>query len=168
MIPVFVLAVLICLITTGLIAGHLRAHRLSTCTWNDLILKLQPLELDDLRTGVAQNAASGSGELWDILGGMGGLRRMDNNAKIMIALAAYMERHNNHANMILAERMRTDGLIVRDAIRAIRVAKCFKSGSTAFQEHLQNATKSYAAMRRRLPALHEMSGGSIYGGAIEA
>ena len=96
------------------------------------------------------------------MGGSEGLRRLESNARIMVALAGYMERRNNLENMILAERMRRDGAIVRSTVRSIRLTRCVRLQTKVLHSQLHEAAKAYAAMKSRVPALYEMSHGALY------
>ncbi len=164
MLSLILFASLACLLGIGLATSHFRAHNLTTGTWEQLIARIQPVELEGIRavamdhlyfeTGRPQR---GPEEMWSLLGGLKGLQRMNENARVMIALAAYAELQNNHQGLILADRMRRDGLALQRAVRSITLAGWFQAGVAHSTLHLQQAADSYQQMKQRLPALYEMS-----------
>ena len=164
MIAVILFALIVAQVTFSLIWAHLRAYQLSTCTWDQLIEKIEPVGQQGVRIAASDGFAhphnendSRSEDLWDLLGGSEGLRRLDNNARIMIALATYMERQNKLENMILAERMRRDGAIVCKRVRSIRIARYVRTRTEVLHTQLHDAARAYDAMKKRLPALYELS-----------
>ena len=161
MIPVILFALLVGQITFTLIWAHLSAYKLSTYSWDQLEAKLEPVGLQGIKiaanTPALQGSGLESGDLWDLMGGSEGLRRLENNARIMVALAGHMERKNNLPNMILAERMRRDGALVRNTVRSIRLTRCVRLQTSILHAQLHEAAKAYFAMKNRIPALYEMS-----------
>ncbi len=99
--------------------------------------------------------------IWHLLGGNVGLKRMSNNAQLLLALAAHASQWNDEEGLIVAERMRRDALRLRSAVRQIRFGMMSQSVtgrhwiSVPFQ--LQEAASAYYLMRQRLLALFESS-----------
>ena len=174
MIPVILFAILVGQISVSLIWAHLRAYRLSSFNWEQLEAKLEPVGLQGIQIAASTPPLSatqnglGSDDLWDLLGGAEGLRRIENNARVMVALAGYMERKNNLERMILAERMRSDGEVIRKTIRSIRLTRYVALHTKVLHSQLHEAAKVYTAMKGRLPALHEMSHGGVFGTPLTA
>ena len=105
-------------------------------------------------------------DIWDLLGGENGLRVMRDNADRLIALAAFARQWNLDEGVIVAERMRRDGLRLRTAVRRIQMGM-FSQVITGrhwvevpFQ--LQEAASAYYLMRQRLLALYESSHVGLY------
>jgi hypothetical protein len=169
MIPVILFAIIVGQISISLIWAHVRTYRLSTFNWEQLEAKLEPVGLQGIQIAAADHSArpgidggTESNDLWDLLGGLAGMRRLESNARIMIALAGYMERQNNLENMILAERMRHDGAVVRKTIRSIRITCFVRTRTEILHTQMHEAAKAYDAMKKRLPALYEMSHRTSY------
>lgn len=164
MISLYLIVALVCLLSIGLTSAHLRAHHLTACTWNELIARMQPIEFAGVRavamphldSGANRNAR-GPEEMWELLGGRKGLQRMNENARVMIALAAYAERQSNHEGMIIADRMRRDGLVLQRAVRSMYISGQFRAGILQSELQLRQVAESYYLMKQRLPALYEMS-----------
>jgi hypothetical protein len=105
-------------------------------------------------------------EIWNLLGGDEGLRTMLRNADSLIALAAFAQQWNLDESVIVAERMRRDGVRLRRAVRRIQIGM-FSQVFTGrhwvevpFQ--LQEAASAYYLMRQRLLALYETSHVGLY------
>jgi hypothetical protein len=157
------IAVLTGFFVAAAIYSHVCAQHITNGTWEDIVARIQPVPAEGI-AAIALDHRRGSSklrlmpdEMWQMVGGMDGLRRMKQNADAMIALAAYAERRNDHKNMIIAERVRQDGLIVRRAVRSIRVARVMHVGAGVIPERLQQAAHSYELMKQRMPALCSLS-----------
>ena len=100
-------------------------------------------------------------DIWTLVGGDAGLRTMLRNADLLIALAAFAQQWNMDEGVIVAERMRRDGLRLRRAIRRVKMgmwSQVFTGRhwvEVPFQ--LQEAASAYYLMRQRLLALYETS-----------
>jgi len=105
-------------------------------------------------------------EIWTLLGGDQGLRTMLRNADRLIALAAFAQQWNLDESVIVAERMRRDGMRLRKAVRRVQIgmwSQVFTGRhwvEVPFQ--LQEAASSYYLMRQRLLALYETSHAGLY------
>jgi hypothetical protein len=60
--------------------------------------------------------------IWKLLGGYEGLRKMRENAEIMLALAAYAQQWNFEEATIVTERMRHDAALLRRAVRRVELS----------------------------------------------
>lgn len=149
--------------------SHVRAHRVTSCTWEELVAKIQPLSSEGI-TAVALDYLAPTKnqlklepeEMWDLVGGLEGVQRMKANATVLIALAAYAERWSHDEGIVVAERMRRDGLAVRRAVRSIELAMLFRIGLLRVPFHLHDAAGSYYLMKQRLLALYETSHVGLY------
>lgn len=77
-----------------------------------------------------------------MIGGWEGLNRMRANASLLIAVAAPAEGWNFQGNAITADRMRHDGLAVRDAAMKIKVDHVCGYGRKRTAFHVQEAVLS--------------------------
>jgi hypothetical protein len=99
--------------------------------------------------------------IWRLLGGYEGLRKMRENAEIMLALAAYAQQWNFEEATIVTERMRNDAVSLRRAVRRVEMgmipAGLFKRFRFAGPLYAQEASSAYYLMRQRLLSLYETS-----------
>jgi hypothetical protein len=143
---------------------YLKRVRLSRLSWDDLIGRLEPVSgsgistiaLDYLQPSKGQ-ARIETSELWTMIGGADGLRRLDANAEILIALAGYAQRWNLDESVIVAERMRRDGVALRRATFRLSLGLTLNLGKASGPFYLQEAAGAYYLMRQRLLALYETS-----------
>jgi hypothetical protein len=139
-------------------------HRLRSATWEELITKLQAVPrkgletvaLDTLQPKVNQLQLEPP-DMWQLLGGIKGLQRMKENAQILIALAAYVQRWNYTEATIVAERMRMDAVHLKRAVFHIQVEMLLHSKWMRMPFYVHEAAASYYLMTQRLFALYESS-----------
>jgi len=100
-------------------------------------------------------------QIWESLGGYEGLKRMRQNAEIMLALAAYAQQWNFEEAVIVTERMRMDAASLRRAVRHVELgmlpAQLLPRFTIMLPLHAQEASSAYYLMRQRLLALYETS-----------
>jgi hypothetical protein len=137
--------------------------------WNDLIGLLQPIHFRGLEM-VALDHMDPKGDqlkiepcdMWALLGGPEGLRRMKQNADVMIALAAYASRWNMVEASIVAERMRHDSIMLKRALFRIRIDAALHRRPIRFPFYLQQVASSYYLMLRRLLCLYEANHAGLH------
>jgi hypothetical protein len=134
--------------------------------WDDLVGRLVPgpvegiaaiavIAVDYLQPTKGQLEIK-TGQLWVMIGGLEGINSMYANAEILLALAGYAQRWNPDESVIVGERMRRDGLILRRATKKLSLG--FVTGiDTHGPFHVQEAASAYYLMRRRLLVLYETS-----------
>ena len=101
-------------------------------------------------------------ELWSLIGGYDGVRRMYSNSAVLLALASYTQRWNPGESVIVVERMRRDAILLRRASQRLFLRYLFESDRTTGPFSLQEATSAYYLMRERLLALYETSHAGRY------
>ncbi|MGA2350514.1 MAG: hypothetical protein ABSF70_08795 [Terracidiphilus sp.] len=105
-------------------------------------------------------------EIWDFLGGYQGLRKMRENADIMLELAAYAQQWNFEEAVIVTERMRLDAITLRRAIRRVELgmvpSRLMLHYRLTLPLYAQEASSAYYLMRQRLLALYESSHAGRY------
>ena len=87
---------------------------------------------------------------------------MYDNSSGLLALAAYTQRWNPGESVIVVERMRRDGILLRRATQHMLLRHFFGSDQTRGPFSLQEATSAYYLMRERLLALYETSHAGRY------
>jgi len=130
--------------------------------WDELVAMLEPLHAGGLELVARDHIEPRQnqirlepGEMWQLLGGREGLRRMKANADIMVALAGYASRWNLVEAAIVAERMRQDAILLRRALFRIQVDSLLHRRPLRLPFYLQQAASSYYLMQRRLLCLYE-------------
>jgi hypothetical protein len=170
-------AVVACLLFAAL-KSQLSSLRVDRRSWSDIVASLQPIEFDQV-TSVARDflepregqISLEPPDMWLMLGGKEGLRRMRDNAQIMLLLAAHAQRWNFDEGVIVTERIRRDALRLRQAVRHVEIALMFHSvlrrSATLIPFHLHEAASAYYLMRQRLLALYQTSHAGLYPRLVE-
>ena len=141
-----------------------KASRLARLSWDDLLAELEPVSIAGISTVALDYLKPSKGqlqietaELWTLIGGEDGLRRMYANAQILIALAGYAARWNATESVVVAERMRRDGVTLRRATLRLSMGLLDGRGDVLGPFNVQEAASAYYLMRERLLALYETS-----------
>lgn len=165
------------LVVGGLLAvalkSQLTALRVDRHSWQDLVSQIRRIEFERVSSVARDYLDPREGqisleptEMWLMLGGREGLRRMRENARLMLLLAAHTQRWNFDEGVIVTERMRRDALHLRRAVRRIELALAFHRilhrSSTFIPFHLHEAASAYYLMRQRLLALYQTSHAGLY------
>lgn len=164
MTPIFLLLLFLVLLAGGLIYTQISAGRLRSATWEDLLSRMQPMHARGLEIVALDNLQPKANQLqlepehlWGLIGGTEGLRRMQKNADLLIALAAYVQRWNFEEGVIVTERMRHDAVQLKRAIFRIRFEMLIHRSQLRAPFYIHQAASSYYLMTRRLLALYETS-----------
>ena len=149
--------------------SHVKNNRLSKLGWNELLMRVQPVSIDgisavalDYLHPVMGQLQVGPGDLWLMIGGDEGVRRMYDNAQIMIALAGYAQRWNPLESAVVAERMRRDAVALRRATLRLALGALGRRSKLLSRFDLHEAAAAYYLMRQRLLALYETSHAARY------
>lgn len=152
-----------------------RLHRSSSRTWEELMSQLTPIDRRAVEA-VALDAVEPSGErradehrrelgrkeIWDLLGGMDGIRRMENNSRVLIEMAAYIERwHPDDADT--AEQIRLEARKLDWQTRWLHEAEKNDCLELHFHSYGQNAAICYYTMVKKTVALFQHSEASLLG-----
>jgi len=149
------------------------ATRVDRRSWEELVAALQPVAFDQVSSVALDYLDPREGQitleprdLWVMLGGKEGLRRMRENARLMLLLAAYAQRWNFEEAVIVTERMRRDALYLQRAVRRVELSLRFhtvlRRSATLIPFHLHEAASAYYLMRQRLLALYHTSHSGLY------
>jgi hypothetical protein len=171
--PYLVFGALLCGFASAVIADRRSSRKMAQLDWHDLVAKLYRLDMVELSAVAIDYLTPRRGqidmepkEIWAFLGGYEGLKRMRENAEIMLALAAYAQRWNFEEAVIVTERMRLDAASLRRAVRRVEVgmipARLLRRFRLTLPLHAQEASSAYYLMRQRLLALYETSHVSRY------
>jgi hypothetical protein len=142
--------------------------------WHNLVADLYRLDMVELSAVALDYLTPCSNkredlepnEIWEFLGGYRGLRKMRDNADVLLALAAYAQRWNFDEAVIVTERMRIDAASLRRAVRSVELglipSKFLKHYRFTLPLHAQKASSSYYLMRQRLLVLYQTSHAGLY------
>jgi hypothetical protein len=174
MATVVMLALVTLLLGFALLHSYISANRLARCSWEELVGKLHHIESAGIVTVAMNHLAPAKDqlelqpeEMWNLLGGLEGLQQMRENGRILIALAAYVERWNYEEGVIIAERMRRDGLQLRRAVTRIMLETFIGVKQVRIPFYLHEAASSYYLMRQRLLALYQTNHAGLYPRLVE-
>ncbi len=151
-------------VIADLFASRKRALR----DWHDLVASLRRVDSTGVSTVAIDYLTPRRGQIelepekiWESLGGYEGLRRMRENAEIMLALAAYAQQWNFEEAVIVTERMRHDAALLRRAIHRVELGlvpvRLLRHFRFTLPLHAQEACSAYYLMRQRLLSLYETS-----------
>lgn len=163
------LVLLTCLLGFALLRSYIAANRLARCTWEELVGKLRPVAADGVMMVALDHLAPSKDQLglqpetmWTLLGGLEGLARMRENGRVLVALASYVERWNFDEGVIIAERMRRDGLQLRSSVNRVMLETFLGLKQVRIPFYLHEAASSYYLMRQRLLVLYETNHAGLY------
>ena len=173
--PYIALGLTIALLFAAAVRSRVSAIALNHQNWQSLVSRLQQLNFqavaivarDYLEPHKGQLSLEAD-EIWSLVGGYEGLRRMRENAQIMLGLAAYAQQWNFEEGVIVAERMRRDALRLRWAVDRMEIRRGLRRllagrrfrALAPFDFH--EAAACYYLMRQRLLALYETSHAGLY------
>ncbi|MBB6143647.1 uncharacterized protein YchJ [Silvibacterium bohemicum] len=171
--PILVLLLLGVLVGVALRARKIHARR-EEASWDQLLSRLTPLG----KVGIHEVASafltptsqeldprqdSGrleSRDIWDFVGGIEGLKRMRQNADVLIELAYYVRRWNPEAAAV-AEQLRLDAKEIKTALTKLAREERRGKLATWFPIHATRATAAYYLMTQRVFALYEISNAGL-------
>lgn len=173
MLAYLLLGVLVGCLVAAAVRAQISALRVNRRSWQDLVSRLKRIEFERVTSVARDYLEPKEGQIsleptdmWLMLGGREGLRRMSDNARLMLLLAAHVQQWNFDEGVIVTERMRRDALRLRRSIRRIEFALTFhfilRRSATLIPFHLHEAASSYYLMRQRLLALYRTSHAGLY------
>jgi hypothetical protein len=174
--PILLVASAAAVLIVRTVVSYCSTARRARLDWKDMVLTLQPLDVESLDSVARDYLAPEANqlklqpdEIWALAGGWIGVRRMRRNAEVMLALAAYTQRWNFDEGVVVTERMRRDALRLRRALWRLelnRVPLLMRflprtwRWNAPFEVH--EVASCYYLMRRRLLALYETSHAGLY------
>lgn len=147
--------------------------------WHDIVAELKPLDTDQLSTVAIDYLTPHSGQIdlepeaiWESIGGYKGLRKMRENAEVMMALAACAQQWNFTEAVIVTERMRMDAALLRRALRRVELGlisfRLLRRYQLTLPLYAQEASSAYYLMHQRLLCLYQTSHAGLYPRLAEA
>jgi hypothetical protein len=156
-------------LTLGIVIVHLNARRLSGDNWEALVARIQPIPFEDLEK-VALDHLQPQGsqlliepeELWKLVGGFDGLKRMRQNADLIIQLAGHVRHWNFDESVVVAERIRQDTVMLKRALFKIQIQMLFSMRKLHVPFYVHQAASAYYLMTRRVLALYQTNQFVLY------
>ena len=159
----------------ALLYAHTRSRKLLSKDWQTLVASIEPMHMRGLELVALDHLHPEKNqlrlepdEIWGLVGGNEGLRRMEKNADLMIALAAYVRNWNYDQAIIVAERIRHDSILLKRSVRRIRWGSRLHRGQLRIPFYVHQAAASYYLMTRRLLTLYETNQYLLYPKLAEA
>ena len=144
--------------------NYRKDKRLAATGWDQLVARLEPVPVDVISKVALDYLEPRKGqvsiqtnEMLFLLGGNEGVRRMQANADVLIALAGFAQQWNFPETAIVVERMQRDGLALRRSSRDLYLGLLLGYGGSKGPFCVQEIAASYYLMRQRLLALYETS-----------
>jgi hypothetical protein len=162
------LAVLLLLLLLGFLLRHyLRARGGGRVTWDDLLKRLAWVDRDNIAQ-IALDAIDASGNkrqdtgafslepsaVWSLLGGLEGLKVLEQNCQVLVEMATYLQRWYPEA-LVVAEQMRLNAREIEWHVNRLRGAAQTGNLQASFADYAQRAVVTYYLMTRHLLALYE-------------
>jgi hypothetical protein len=162
------LAVLLLLLLLGFLLRHyLRARRGARATWDDLLKRLARVDRDNIAR-IALDAIDASGNrrqdtdafslepsaVWSLLGGLEGLKVLEQNCQVLVELAMYLQRWYPEA-LVIAEQMRLNAREIEWHVNRLKGAAQTGNLQASFADYAQRAVATYYLMTRHLLDLYE-------------
>jgi hypothetical protein len=148
---------------------HLRSRRLYSEDWEAILAKVVPVDKEKLRIVAADllgdrddlNQRGGpcemdSLEILELIGGLEGLRVIQNNCAVLVDLACFCQRSYPEA-LAVAESLRLNAREIRWHLDRLTTAAQNGSSPAALGDYAQRAATIYYLMTRRLVALYDIS-----------
>lgn len=145
----------------------------ATENWADLVAKIQQVDFKNISL-VAQDYLNPQRgqinmepcEVWELIGGSEGIRKMRENVDVLLALAAYAQRWNYDESVIVYHRMRSDAAMLRRAAFRLSLGmtqvRILRSFQLRVPFRLYETVAAYYLMRQRLLNLYETSHAGLY------
>jgi hypothetical protein len=145
---------------------YLLARRSSQAGWEDILGKLTWFDrnvIEEVALDVADNTRDALAEdddgldpaaLWKMIGGMKGLEILEQNSKVLIELACYLQRSHPEA-LPIAEQLRLDSRALQWHVDRLKGAAKTGNLEISFPFYAQRAVSTYYQMTRRVLALYE-------------
>jgi len=130
MISVYILAAAVSLLLLALCRAEIKKLRLATKTWEELVRELKPVRTEGI-TLAALECSDASGwqpgidpdELWTMIGGWDGLKQMQTNTEVLVALASQAKVWNLGGSTLVAKRMQSEAIDMRRAAMRLKIGR---------------------------------------------
>jgi hypothetical protein len=172
----FVAGVFVLVFALTSVAWHfvLRARRSSRLSWESIVQKLvwvdpkivAKIALDLVHESEQREETSGQEDLdpsriWEMIGGLKGLKNLKSNSQVLIDLAAHLQQWYPEA-IVVAEEMRLDARELEWHVGRLEGAANTGNLEISFPFYAQRAIATYYRMTRQLLTLYEQKNYSMF------
>lgn len=129
----YILVLLASLLILILFQGELRKLRLARKSWDELLKEVRTVNIEGITLAALEcdpETAFAPDEVWMMIGGWEGLKRMQANAELLIALAAHAPTWKAGECPGVAGQMWCDARAIQNTVRRIRLQRIFRKGYT--------------------------------------
>ena len=159
--------VLFLVVLAAVLARYLRrVRRAANADWEQLLVRLEWVDRDKIaaiaRDALGEDPSSGGGEpqleldgdtIFAMLGGLEGLEVLERNCRVLIDLAAYVQRWYPEA-LVVAEQLRLNARELEWHVSRLKGAAQTGNLQTAFGDYAQRAVVIYYLMTRHVLELY--------------
>lgn len=170
MISVYILAAAVSLLLLALCRAEIKKLRLATKTWEELVRELKPIRTEGITLAALECSDAGEwqpgidpDELWTMIGGWDGLKQMQTNAELLVALASQAKTWNLGGSTLVAERMQSEAMAMRRTAMRLRIGRTCGYGRKRAAVYVRETARAYYRMSERLLTLYETSPSRRYG-----
>lgn len=149
-------------LSVTLVRYYLRARRSAGDTWESLLRRLTWIDRQAIAT-VALDALDEPGNprrqpqtfaldddtIWKLLGGLEGLEVVERNCRVLVELAAYLQRYYPEA-LVVAEQLRLNAREIEWHVGRLKGAAQTGNLRSSFSDYAQRAVVTYYRMTRLL------------------
>lgn len=140
-----------------------RRRKLLKRDWKDVVASIEPVNLGGI-TAIADMYLSPTKDqlrieppvMWQMLGGIQGVRKLSKNADAMLELCVIAEQWDRNGNLI-SELIRTDIVDLKQALKKIELSTLHGYADVKGHLALMQVAASYNLMRLRLLGQYEKS-----------
>lgn len=175
LIPVASAVAVFLFLTAIAVVYGLRIRRTQKTTWEDLMHRIAPVDRKGIET-IALRTVNASGQpipdearrelerhdIWTLLGGMDGIARIEGNSRVLIEIAAYLERWHTEA-ADTAEELRQEAKKLEWHVSRLRAAEENHCLDQHFHFYGRSAAVSYYLMSTQLLDLYRRSHSALFG-----
>ncbi len=168
MISVYVLAAVVSVLLLALCRAESKKVQLARKTWEELLEDLKPVRTEGITLAALECSDVGEShpridpdELWTMMGKWNGVKQMQANAELLLALAGRARAWNHVGSTLVAEQMRWDAIAMRRATLRLRLGQI--CGSRRVSVSVRETACAYYRMSERLLTLYEASPSRRYG-----
>ncbi len=154
------------LLVLALFREELRKFQFARKTWGELLSEVSTVNIEGITLAALEcnsHVAFDPDDVWTMIGGWNGLKQMQANAHLLIALASHATQWNSEACAEIAEQMRSDAREIHNAVRRIRWQRLFGKGTSLFSSDTLGTVCAYYRMSECLITLFERSPSRRYG-----
>jgi hypothetical protein len=165
-----VFAILLLAVLIGILLRHyLRGRNADQATWNALLNRLSWVDRDNIAI-IALDVITESGEprgeengfslepseIWNLLGGLGGLEAVEQNCRVIVELACYLQKWYPEA-LVVSEQLRLNAREIEWHVGRLKGAAKTGNLQSSFADYAQRAAVTYYLMTRHLLELYSQA-----------